>query len=75
MYSGALLGIFFMSLVGDVLGRKTLMLANLTLMLIGLGLTIFCVNLWMAGIGMFLCVLGGKNNFNLCLVFTAETVG
>jgi len=71
MYAGALLGIFFMAVVGDIFGRKALIFGNLILITLGLLLTIFCTNLWMAGFGMFLCVFGGKNNFNLCLVYTA----
>ena len=69
MYAGALLGVFFMSLAGDLLSRKTLILVNLLMMMVGMVLTIFCVNLWMAGIGICLCVFGGKNNFNLTVIY------
>ena len=69
MYGGSLLGVLFMSLFGDALGRKTLMMVNLFMMVIGMAMTIWCVNLWMAGIGIGLCVFGGKNNFNLCVIF------
>ena len=69
MYGGSLLGVFFMSLTGDLFTRKTLIFINLLMMIMGMTLTIFCVNLWMAGIGIGLCVFGGKNNFNLCVIF------
>jgi MFS transporter, OCT family, solute carrier family 22 (organic cation transporter), member 4/5 len=73
MYAGSLLGVFFMSLMGAILGRKTLILINLATMMAGILLTILCVNLWMAGFGILLCVFGGKNNFNLCVIFMTET--
>ena len=73
MYAGSLLGVLFMSLSGDLLGRKTLILLNLIMMMIGMCLTIWCANLWMAGIGIGLCVFGGKNNFNLTVIYMTET--
>ena len=75
IYSGTLVCVFFMALVGDMMGRKALLVVNLCLMVVGLGIVVWSQGLWMAGAGMFLCVFGGKNNFNVCLVYTAETVG
>ena len=43
------------------------------MMMTGMVVTIFCVNLWMAGIGICLCVFGGKNNFNLTVIYMTET--
>ena len=57
------------------MGRKTLIMINLLILLVGFLLIVFSQNIWMAGVGLFLCVFGGKNNFNLVMMFTAETVG
>ena len=73
MYAGALLGVFFMALAGDLLSRITLILLNLFMMIVGIAMTAWCANLWMAGIGICLCVFGGKNNFNLSVIFVTET--
>ena len=73
-YSGVVACVFFMAVTGDLLGRKTLIVINLVVVIAGLMLIIFCQNIWMAGAGLFLCVFGGKNNINLVMMFMAETI-
>ena len=71
VFSGGVFGIFLMSVVGDLLNRRALLMVNLLTMLLGMLLCVFSANLWMAGIGMLLCIFGGKNNFAMSLAFTS----
>ena len=71
VFSGGVFGIFLMSIVGDILNRRALLMVNLLTMLVGLLLCVFSATLWMAGVGMLLCVFGGKNNFAMSLAFTS----
>ena len=61
------------ALIGDLMGRKRLMLLNLFLCGIGLAITVFSVDLIMAGIG--LCIAFGSlhNAYNFSLYFVTET--
>ena len=74
MYAGTLLGIFFVSLFGDVISRKLFILGSLGLTLLGIILTIFATDIWMGGVGMLLAVFGLKIVNYVCFSFTAETV-
>ena len=74
MYAGTLLGIFFMSLFGDVIGRKLFILGSLALTLLGIVITTFATNVWMGGVGMLIAVFGLKIVNYVCFSFTAETV-
>ena len=69
MYSGDLLGIFFMSLMGDTLKRKTMMILCQGINLLGVLMAIFSVNLWMGGIGMFFSIFAVKVILNLSFTF------
>lgn len=71
-YSGVVLCVLFISILGDIVGRKNLIFINLLIMLLGFLLIIFCQNIWMAGAGLFCCVFGAKNNSNLTLMFVSE---
>lgn len=74
MYVGNVVGFLGLTLVGDMFGRKNLMLGNLIICALGLAITIFCANLTMAGIGLFISTCGIQNAFNICFYYIAETV-
>ena len=69
MYIGVVAGFLTLTLVGDLMGRKMLMMSNLLISLVGLVLTIFCVSLPMASVGLFLLTFGIQNCFNICFFF------
>ena len=69
MYIGNVVGYLGLSLLGDLTGKKKLMLINLATAILGLILTIFSVDLTMAGVGLFLSTLGIQNAFNICFFF------
>lgn len=74
MYLGKGAGPFVVTLIGDFVGRKRLILGNAFLFLTGLLLTVFSVNLVMAGIGLFIGLSGLQNAFNIEFNFIAEQV-
>ena len=74
MYSGALVGIVMLSVFGDMVGRKKLLLFNMAFTIIGLVLTICSQNLLMAGWGMFMAIMGIKASHNITFIFISETV-
>ena len=74
MYSGDLIGITILSLVGDAMGRKSLIIICQIIMMIGLLVTIFSFSLWMGGIGMFCCILTSKIAQNICFTMIYEIV-
>lgn len=74
MYVGNVVGFLGLTLVGDLMGRKMLLVVNLFLVVVGLMLTIMCQTLTMAGIGLFITTCGIQNAFNVCFYFIAETM-
>lgn len=74
MYIGNVAGFITLTLVGDLMGRKLLMVSNLIIALVGLIITIFCVSLSMASVGLFLVTFGIQNTFNICFFFISETM-
>ncbi len=74
MYVGNVVGFFGLTLVGDWMGRKALLVANLLLTVIGMVLTSLCATIVMAGIGLFIITCGIQNAFNVCFYFIAETM-
>ena len=74
MYVGNVVGFLGLTLVGDLFGRKTLMLGNLAICAVGMIITAFCANLTMAGIGLFISTCGIQNAFNICFYYISETV-
>ena len=69
MYIGNVVGFLIVALIGDIVGRKFLMMCNLISALVGLAVTILCVNLPMAAAGLFLMTMGIQNSFNICFYF------
>ena len=59
-----------MSVVGDSLGRKTLMLINLGIVIMGILVIVVSQGVWMAGVGLFCCVFGTKNLIYLTLILS-----
>jgi MFS family permease len=74
MYVGSVVGFLLMTLVGDLIGRKLLMTICMLMTVAGLTITIFCVNLQMAGAGLFLATVGIQDAYNVCFFFIAETI-
>jgi MFS family permease len=73
-YVGTVVGFLLLSFVGDLLGRKKLMVICMASVVIGLVIAIFCQDLVMAGIGLFIASVGIQNAFNICFYFISETV-
>ena len=69
MYIGNVVGFLIVALIGDLVGRKFLMMCNLVAALIGLAVTIFSLNLTMAAAGLFLMTMGIQNSFNIWFYF------
>ena len=69
MYVGNVVGYLGLSLIGDWMGRKVLMVGNLIIACLGVLITIFSVSLTMAAAGLFLSTLGIQNAFNICFFF------
>jgi len=74
MYVGAVVGFLALTVLGDLLGRKILMVSCLIINAIGLIIVIFSVNIVMAAAGLFLSMAGISNAFNICFYFLTETV-
>jgi hypothetical protein len=55
---GIIAGLIFTSLIGDLIGRKSLLIVNIAISVIGLILTIFCVNHLTIAIGIFFTAWG-----------------
>jgi MFS family permease len=74
MYVGTVVGFLGLTLAGDLVGRKLLMVVCLGINVVGLLLVIFCANIEMAAFGLFLSTVGIQNAFNVCFYFLSETV-
>ena len=74
MYVGNVVGFLGMTLSGDLMGRKRLMLGNLFIAVAGLTIVLLSVNLTMAAAGLFLVTCGVQNAFNTCFFFVSETM-
>ncbi len=74
MYIGTVVGFLALTFVGDLLGRKLLFIICTSLTVLGMIIVISCVNLQMAGVGLFIATVGAQNAFNICFYFIAETV-
>jgi len=74
MYIGTVVGFLALTVLGDLLNRKLLMVSCLIINVIGLIIVIFSVNIVMAAIGLFFSTVGMSNAFNICFYFLSETV-
>lgn len=74
MYVGTSAGALVLTIIGDLLGRKRLMIACLGTTAIGIGIVILSVNIQMAAAGLFLSVVGVCTAFSVCFYFIAEIV-
>lgn len=74
IYFGSLLSNLILAIIGDMLGRKALMLLSLLFLLFGLVLAIECRSLSLAGLGLFLAYAGAQGAFSICFYFIAETI-
>ena len=61
-----------LTLFGEKMGRKRLMLSNLLLSIFGVIVTLNSWNLSIATVGFFLTLFGARNNFNVCFYFIYE---
>ena len=71
MLFGKAIGPLIPTLIGDLMGRKKLMLGSLLLYAIGLTLVLCCVNLPMAGVGLFIAMCGAQNAFTIPFFFAS----
>jgi MFS family permease len=69
MFFGAAMGFLCLTLFGEMIGRKLLMQLNMASFIIGMILTILCVDVYMAAVGLFLSVLGISNAYIICFYF------
>lgn len=74
MYIGTVVGFLILSVIGDLFGRKLLLSICCGISALGMIITIFCANITMAGIGLFIASVGIQNAFNICFYFIAETI-
>lgn len=74
MFFGAAMGFVCLTLFGEMFGRKLLMQINIISFITGITITIFCVNVYMAAVGLFLSVLGISNAYSICFYFIVETI-
>ena len=75
MYGGCLMGFLCCSLLGDLVGGKTLMLCGLLMNMIGLIKVVIGGSLIKAGFGLFFCLFGLTIAYGISFVFVTETVG
>lgn len=69
MYLGNLVALILMTLFGNMISKKTLVLLNLAAFILGLLLTILAVSLMMGGIGLFLCTFGASVTLQICYMY------
>ena len=74
IYSSAIVAYVILTFFGDYLGRKRLKQIGLLLVLGGLAMTIFSVNLVMGSVGMMISCLGCEWIYTMSLLFISETV-
>ena len=74
MYSSIIFAFLLLALFGDCFGKKKVFVMGLLATFIGLGLTLFSVNLWMAIAGLFIAISGVQWAFSLSFIFISETV-
>ena len=67
-----MIGFLALTLFGEKMGRKRLMLSNLFVSIVGLAITMNSWSLSVAVMGFFLTLFGTRNNFNICFYFIAE---
>ena len=74
MFSGFPIGILLLALLAGRVTKKNLLLANMNLSVLGLVLVILGNGPWVAGAGMFCCMLGLNMSMHTTFPFLAETV-
>lgn len=74
MFFGACMGFLGLTLFGEAVGRKLLIQINLGSYVVGMTLTVFCANIYMAAVGLFFSTLGINNAYIICFYFILETV-
>lgn len=74
MFFGAAMGFLCLTLFGELVGRKLLMQINLGMHVLGMALTVFCANVYMAAAGLFLAAFGISNAYIICFYFILEVV-
>lgn len=75
MFFGIAAGYLLLTLFGELVGKKMLMLVNLSFYLIGIGTVLLFSGVWgaVAG-GLSVAVLGISNCYIICFMFLVETV-
>ena len=73
-YIGGIVGCFINSFIGDMIGRKSLLILSLLFNVLGLIVVIFSQSLIMATVGLFFVSIGSQNAFSVCFYFITETI-
>lgn len=74
MYVGIFAGYLTLSLVGGMVGRKTLMMGAMTMALVGFTTTILSTSIGIAGLGLLFSIFGVCSASNVTFFYLAETV-
>lgn len=74
MYLSAIFAFLILTLFGDLLGRKKVIVIGLIVMILGLIVTIFSPFLFVAAAGMFIALSGVQWAFSISFMFISETV-
>jgi MFS family permease len=74
MYSSTTLAYIVLAIFGDFLGRKRFVQIGMIMVLAGMAITIFSVNLLMGSLGMLICCFGCEWIYTTSLLFISETV-
>ena len=74
MYFGAVVGFLLLTIGGNWMGRRMLMISNLWLAMFGLILSVCNISDGITAFGLFLSIAGVRNGFNICYYFIAETM-
>jgi len=69
MYFGGVAGYLILVFVGDLVGRKMLLVACIITAAIGFLITVLSQTLIMAGIGLMISIMGAQDAFNVCFYF------
>ena len=75
MFFGIALGFLLLTLFGELVDKKTLVLLNFISYILGLGIVLIFPKEWyVVGVGLMVAVMGISNCYVICFMFLIETV-
>jgi MFS family permease len=74
MYANGIVAFILLSVLGEWLGRKKVIVIGMIVMIGGIALALFSTSLLMAVAGLFVGLVGAQWHFNVGLVYISETV-